>query len=85
MPLTVKTHSSDSTTEWSFQNRTTLNGPDARYGSLADISERIRDVRFTLESGHPPGQRQCPLSANSRHSRLKARLLLVFPALDRGF
>jgi hypothetical protein len=22
------------------------------YGSLADISQRIKDVRFTLESGH---------------------------------
>ena len=28
---------------------------DVRYGSLADISERIRDVRFTPESGHATG------------------------------
>jgi hypothetical protein len=38
---------------------------DVRFGSLTDIGERIRDVRFTPESGHPPGQRQCQLSANS--------------------
>ena len=26
--------------------------PNVRFGSLADISQRIRDVRFTPESGH---------------------------------
>ena len=40
---------------------------NVRYGSLADISERTRDVRFTPESGHAERQHQCPLSANSRH------------------
>ena len=30
---------------------------NVRYGSLADISERIRDVRFTPESGHAQRQR----------------------------
>jgi hypothetical protein len=27
-------------------------GVDVRYGSLADVSERITDVRFTPKSGH---------------------------------
>jgi hypothetical protein len=40
---------------------------NVRFGSLADISELIRDVRFTLESGHPPGKRQCLLCALSGH------------------
>ena len=38
---------------------------DDRFGSLADIGERIRDVRFLPESGHGQGQRPCPLSAKS--------------------
>ena len=29
-------------------------GRYVRFGSLADTDERIRDVRFALESGHPP-------------------------------
>jgi len=36
------------------------------FGSLADISERIRDVRFT-HSGHAHHRHQRPLSANSGH------------------
>ena len=30
--------------------------PDVRYGSLADIGERTRDVRFTPKSGHAERQ-----------------------------
>ena len=48
---------------------------DVRYGSLADIGERIRDVRFTPESGHDQRQHRRPLSANS--GRLPVRLLEV--------
>jgi len=40
---------------------------NVRYGSLADISQRIRNVRFTLNSGHAPPDHQCPLSARSGH------------------
>jgi hypothetical protein len=36
-----------------------------RYGSLADIRERIRDVRFTPKSGHSPTAVLCPRSATS--------------------
>jgi hypothetical protein len=38
---------------------------DVRFGSLADISERTGDVRFTPESGHAERQHRRPLSANS--------------------
>ena len=41
-----------------------------RFGSLADISERITDVRFTPESGHSSVQLGCPKSAMSGHSAL---------------
>ena len=40
----------------------------ARLGSLEDISERIRDVRFTPRSGHAQGRHRCLLSAISRRS-----------------
>ena len=36
---------------------------NVRYGSLADISERIRDVRFASESRHSPRRFPCSLSA----------------------
>ena len=39
---------------------------DVRFGSLADISERIRDVRFTPERGHAERQDRRRLSAISR-------------------
>ena len=32
---------------------------DVRFGSLADIRERIRDVRFTPKSGHGQRPHQC--------------------------
>ena len=38
-----------------------------RDGSLADIMDRVRHVRFTPESGHDPDVARRPLSANSRH------------------
>jgi hypothetical protein len=38
-----------------------------RSGSLADIRERIRDVRFTPRSRHAHRQHQCLLSAISGH------------------
>ena len=44
-------------------------GGYVRYGSLADISERTRDVRFTPESGHTERQHRRPLSANSGRSQ----------------
>jgi hypothetical protein len=45
---------------------------DVRFGSLADIRARIRDVRFTPTSRHAHRWNQCLLSANSGH---KAMLL----------
>ena len=42
-------------------------GVDVCYGSLADISERIGDVRFSPESGRAERQQRRPLSANSGH------------------
>ena len=44
-----------------------------RFGSLADISERIRNVRFTPGSGHAERQQRRPLSAISGHSMQRAR------------
>jgi hypothetical protein len=32
---------------------------------MADIAERIRDVRFTLKSGHAQRRRRCQISARS--------------------
>src|SRR5512141_885499 len=43
---------------------------NVRFGSLADISERIRDVRFTPESGHAERQHRGPLCAISGHPLL---------------
>jgi hypothetical protein len=40
---------------------------DVRFGSIADIGEHVRNVRFTPESGHTAGCTKCPLSAKSRH------------------
>ena len=42
---------------------------NVRFGSLADVSERTRDVRFTSESGHAERQHRRPLSAKSGHRR----------------
>ena len=38
---------------------------NVRNGSLADIRERLRDVRFTLKSGHARRRIRCLLSAIS--------------------
>ena len=45
-------------------------GRDAnvRFGSLADIGERISDVRFTPRSRHTQRRHRCPLSAKSGHA-----------------
>ena len=40
---------------------------NVRFGSLADIGEGFRDVRFTPKSGHSSARFACPLSASSRH------------------
>ena len=37
------------------------------YGSLADIDQPIRDVRFAPESRHVQRRNQCLLCANSGH------------------
>jgi hypothetical protein len=44
-----------------------LHQPDVRFGSLADIRERLGDVRFTPKSRHGHRRHQCLLSAISRH------------------
>jgi hypothetical protein len=44
---------------------------NVRFGSEADILARIKNVRFTPESGHAPGRQKCPLSAKSGHQHLK--------------
>jgi len=56
-----------------------------RSGSLADISERIRDVRFILKSRYPHGRHRCLLSARSRPRRSWGGLrrpVFVDPATD---
>jgi hypothetical protein len=40
---------------------------DVRFGSKADIDERLTDVRFAPESRHCWATVGCPLCANSRH------------------
>ena len=40
---------------------------NVRFGSIADISERIRDVRFAPESGHVHRRHRGLLSAISGH------------------
>jgi hypothetical protein len=53
---------------------------DVRFGSLADIGEWIRDVRFAFESGHVQCRNRCLLCAKSR----LADLLLFFVHLNDG-
>jgi hypothetical protein len=48
---------------------------DVRYGSLAEIRERIRDVRFIVRSRHAHRRQQCLLSAKS--GDLPVRLLAI--------
>src|SRR6516225_9783362 len=43
---------------------------DVRFGSKADISECLDDVRFTPKSGHWNSLVECLLCAKSRHSAL---------------
>ena len=49
---------------------------NVRFGSLADISERTKDVRFTPQSGHAERQHRRPLCAISGHN-LPGKLFLV--------
>src|SRR4029453_1671773 len=42
---------------------------NVRFGSLADISECPKHVRFAPESGHVRCNEGCPLRTNSGHSR----------------
>ena len=56
-----------------------------RYGSLADIRERTRDVQFTPESGHADRQHRRPLSAISGHLQKQgARTLVSGSKTDRS-
>ena len=48
---------------------------NVRYGSLADIGERIMHVRFTPESGHAQRHHRRLLSARSGHAALDAKTL----------
>ena len=52
------------------------------FGSLADIRERIRDVRFTPRSRHAHRRHQCLLRATS--GRWRARLCYQCPCLTFG-
>src|SRR5262249_29535927 len=57
---------------------------NVRFGSLADIRERIGDVGFTLQNGHAERGHRCPLSANSRHqapNHRHADFSIVVPVL----
>jgi len=52
--------------------------PNVRFGSKSDIVMRLRDVRFTPESGNVQCNLACPLSANSDMAVLaKARKFLA--------
>jgi hypothetical protein len=42
--------------------------PDVRFGSLADIVQRLRHVRYSPQSGHSPARSTCLLCAISRHA-----------------
>src|SRR5262249_48218750 len=57
---------------------------DVRYGSLADIRKRIRDVRFIPKSRHGHRRHQCLLSAISIDLSAD-KLLPVRPATLRHF
>ena len=51
----------------------TADRANVRFGSLADVSERNRDVRFTPESGHAERQHRRPLSVICRHCKVNQR------------
>ena len=51
-------------------------GPNVRFGSKADISARLSDVRFTPKSGHQNLVVECPLCAKSRHSAVRRKTSL---------
>jgi hypothetical protein len=69
---TRKSQANDVSTEESY----------VRFGSLADVSERTRDVRFTPESGHAERQHRRPLR---RPSVLAIIAMAVdIPSADRS-
>src|SRR5215469_15224335 len=43
-------------------------GTNVRFGSKADITAYLRNVRFTPKSGHWNSAMRCPLCAKSGHS-----------------
>jgi hypothetical protein len=51
---------------------------DVRFGSLADIVQRQRHVRFTPDSGHSSVRVGCPKSAISGHRGLLSILIMQF-------
>jgi hypothetical protein len=72
---------------WS-RSATRLLPCDVRFGSLADIRERTRNVRFIPKSRLVHLRYQCPLSANStpnalrRHEWLTRLVLIVLDVRD---
>ena len=50
-----------------------LSQGDVRFGSKADMCSAKGHVRFTPRSGHWRCTNQCPLGANSGHSRINLR------------
>src|SRR5262245_16855909 len=51
-----------------------------RFGSLADIPNTNRDVRFTPKSGRVQRRNRCPLSAKSGHQAFAAGLGCICPS-----
>ena len=45
---------------------------NVRFGSKADISACVSDVRFTPKSGHSQRRLRCPLCAKSGHQSIRA-------------
>ena len=44
-------------------------GPNVRFGSKADVGERLDDVRFTPKSGHWNSIEECGLMQRSKEGR----------------
>ena len=59
-------------------------GIHVRLGSLADIGECIRDVRFAPLSGHAQGRHRCQLSATSGHGIIAPLRPIGLPSKKRG-
>src|SRR5262249_25501346 len=54
-----------------------LSPVNVRYGSGADITRHLANVRFTSQSGHRELSSVCPLSAKSGHNALQQTTLLI--------